>query len=176
MTYKILITGPPRCGKSTLIMRLIEYFNENYFKIQGFITPEIKENNKRVGFAIKRIRNEEETILAKKGNFQAEKRLGNYSIFINKFENFIQFLEIVNEDEFDFIIIDEIGKMELHSEKFARILKSIFMSNLSVIASIGLNLKHKLKDWLLSLDDIVLYHVNKENQKKIFDEIISKIQ
>jgi hypothetical protein len=36
-------------------------------------------------------------------------------------------------------------------------------------------MNHKIKDWLLSLDDISLYHLNRNNQQEIFEEIISKI-
>ncbi|MFW9988471.1 MAG: nucleoside-triphosphatase, partial [Candidatus Odinarchaeota archaeon] len=51
MTKKILITGPPRCGKSTLISKLINYYtNEKNFMIFGFLTPEVRERGNRIGF------------------------------------------------------------------------------------------------------------------------------
>ena len=46
MRYKALITGPPRCGKSTLIQKLITYYLENNYKISGFLTPEVIEKKK----------------------------------------------------------------------------------------------------------------------------------
>ncbi|GAH85681.1 unnamed protein product, partial [marine sediment metagenome] len=50
---KILITGPPRCGKSTLISKLIEYYNNKKdYTIYGFLTPEIRERGNRIGFNI----------------------------------------------------------------------------------------------------------------------------
>ena len=53
MKNKILITGPPRCGKSTLVSKLIEYFiNEKNYIVYGFLTPEVREDQERLGFDI----------------------------------------------------------------------------------------------------------------------------
>ncbi|MFX1481509.1 MAG: nucleoside-triphosphatase, partial [Promethearchaeota archaeon] len=55
MKIKILITGPPRSGKSTLIVKLIKYFTKREFSIYGFLTPEVKEDNHRIGFDVEDI-------------------------------------------------------------------------------------------------------------------------
>jgi len=55
MKPKILITGPPRCGKSTMITKLIEFYSKKNYKIYGFLTPEVKHINKRVGFDVQDI-------------------------------------------------------------------------------------------------------------------------
>jgi len=44
----ILITGPPRCGKSTLIEKLV---NRIEWPVTGFFTREIKGKDRRVGFS-----------------------------------------------------------------------------------------------------------------------------
>jgi len=49
---KILITGPPGIGKTTIIKRVIENLQRNGFDVCGFYTEEIRENNKRAGFKI----------------------------------------------------------------------------------------------------------------------------
>ena len=50
-TMKILITGKPRSGKSTLINRLIHWLQERSVQIGGIQTPELREG-RRVGFEI----------------------------------------------------------------------------------------------------------------------------
>jgi len=45
----ILFTGPPRCGKSTLIEKIVKKINT---PATGFFTREIRESGKRVGFSI----------------------------------------------------------------------------------------------------------------------------
>ena len=49
---KILITGPPRCGKSTLISKLTTHYEKLGREIRGFLTPEIKHDGKRIGFDV----------------------------------------------------------------------------------------------------------------------------
>ena len=66
MKVKILITGPPRSGKSTLIARLIEYFSKKQISIYGFLTPEVREGNRRIGFDIEDISTKEREKLARK--------------------------------------------------------------------------------------------------------------
>jgi nucleoside-triphosphatase THEP1 len=51
MTSKnILVTGPPRCGKSILIENVILRIEK---PMTGFFTREIREKGKRVGFSKK---------------------------------------------------------------------------------------------------------------------------
>ena len=45
----ILVTGPPRMGKSTLIERIVSKIRR---PVTGFFTREIREGGKRVGFSI----------------------------------------------------------------------------------------------------------------------------
>jgi len=48
--YKnIFVTGPPRCGKSTLIERLILKIGK---PATGFFTREIREKGRRIAFSI----------------------------------------------------------------------------------------------------------------------------
>lgn len=46
---KILLTEPPRCGKTTLVEKLVHQINR---PCRGFFTREIKEKGRRVGFSI----------------------------------------------------------------------------------------------------------------------------
>ena len=46
MSKKILITGPPRCGKSTLISKLLSYYFKKNYVIWGFQTPEARKGGK----------------------------------------------------------------------------------------------------------------------------------
>ncbi|MHA1146372.1 MAG: nucleoside-triphosphatase, partial [Candidatus Helarchaeota archaeon] len=48
---KLLITGKPRSGKSTLIARVIDGARRQGLKVGGIYTPELKEG-KRLGFEI----------------------------------------------------------------------------------------------------------------------------
>lgn len=161
MNIKILITGPPRCGKSTLIVKLIEYFSKKQFTVHGFLTPEVREGNNRIGFDIEDIKTKEREKLARKGNYSTKYQLGSYCVFIESFEKIISKYEDIRFQEVDLIIIDEIGKMELFSKRFQNFITKIFDSNISIIATIGLTVKHPIKDHLLNIPDVNLFNLDR---------------
>ncbi len=176
MKKKVLISGPPRCGKSTLISELIEYYtNKKNYTIYGFITPEIREGGNRIGFDIVDIYSGEESQLARVGNFKTKYRVGKYNVFIEEFEKYLEDTLNLDRKSIDLIIIDEIGKMELFSKKFQDFIKKAFTSNISILASIGLKLQHPLKDYLLNLPSVVLLNLNRQNSRLIFEKVISLI-
>jgi nucleoside-triphosphatase len=45
----ILITGPPGCGKSTLIEKIVNRIER---PVTGFFTREIKKEGRRVGYSV----------------------------------------------------------------------------------------------------------------------------
>jgi len=175
MNMKILITGPPRSGKSTLILKLLGYFTQYNIPTSGFITPEVREYGKRIGFDIENISTKEKVKLAREGNFETRFKLGKYSVFKEEFETFIEDLFALEKKKRDLIIIDEIGKMELFSIKFQDIIRELFSSNLMIIATIGLTLKHPIKSYLLKIPEIQLFNLTRQNFQLIFEKIISFI-
>jgi len=175
MNIKILITGPPRCGKSTLIVKLIEYFSKKQFTVHGFLTPEVREGSNRIGFDIEDIKTKEREKLARKGNFNTKHHVGKYCVFIEKFEKFIFKYEHIQFQQEDLIMIDEIGKMELFSKKFQEFIIKIFASNISIIATIGLTVKHSIKDHLLNLPNVKIFNLNSQNFHRTYQKIISMI-
>jgi len=133
---------------------------------------------KRIGFDIERITIYERRILARVGNYDTQYRLGKYHIFIEEFEKIITKLENLEFKEDGVLIIDEIGKMELFSQKFQKFVKIFFKLDTNIIATIGQSLHHPIKDYLLGLPEVLPLTLNRENvqtiQQKILD-IVNEI-
>ncbi|MFX1596295.1 MAG: NTPase [Promethearchaeota archaeon] len=172
MNKKILILGPPRCGKSTLISKLIEYFSAQNYSIYGFQTPEIREHGNRIGFDIIDINSGEKSQLARVGTFNSRYKLGKYNVFIKEFDKFIEKALNFEKKQVDLIIIDEIGKMELFSEKFQNLIMKLFTSQSSILATVGLKLNHQVKNFILNLPSIQLLNLNRQNFQFIFEKVI----
>jgi nucleoside-triphosphatase THEP1 len=175
MNKKILITGPPRCGKSTLIVKLIDYFSDLNYTIHGFLTPEVRKEGNRIGFDFEDINSKERGKLARIGNYNTKYKLGRYCIYIEEFENLISKLEDILFHKGELLVIDEIGKMELFSKKFLDLITKFFSSDIKIIATIGQKMQHPLKDSLLKIPEVVIFTLRRHNHQEIFNKIIDII-
>lgn len=129
-TSKILITGAPGIGKTTIIKKIIDNLQKKGCAVDGFYTQEIREQGKRTGFKIIGLRNFEGMLAHV--NFKTKHRVGKYFVKVDDLEECID--NIANPEV---LIIDEIGKMELFSEKFKRFIEKILDEDRIVIATVG---------------------------------------
>ena len=115
MKSNILLTGSPGIGKTTAIRKIIDRLKSK--TASGFLSYEIREKGRRMGFAI-------ETLTGKKGtlahiNLNTGFKVGKYHVSVEDIESIIiPELEKARKSD-NLIIIDEIAKMELFSKLFA---------------------------------------------------------
>lgn len=140
----IFITGTPGAGKSSLISELIEYAKQQGMHYCGILTPEIRKNNIRVGFKIIALPKMREEILASVD--YAKPKVSKYGVNVLAIERII---DIVEEDfkDAELVFIDEIGKMEMLSERFKEFLSKALGSDKKVIATLNLALLKEYKNY-----------------------------
>lgn len=165
----ILLTGRPRTGKTTLLKRIIKDLKN---PCGGFYTEEIRQGNQRIGFKIKTL-NGKEGILAKKG-LKSRFGLGKYGINIDDLEQIgVKAIEEAIKEK-EIIVIDEIGKMELFSQKFKDIVLKALDSGKRVIGVIHIQDLEFLKA-IKSRKDVEVFEVNLDNHEEIFKKITSML-
>ncbi len=138
---KAFITGKPGVGKTTLIKRLYSIDPERF---RGFWTEEVRERGRRVGFKV--ITTEGmEGVLAHVG-MDSPYRVGRYGVSVRGFEEVVMpVLEACLPLCPKVVLIDEIGKMELFSERFARVVEEIaFRRNIRLLATVPVKDVHPL--------------------------------
>jgi len=64
-SVKILLTGPPGCGKTTAVIRIVERLDSH--KAAGFYTHEIRIDGVRKGFGWKRLDGDLEAVIGTTG-------------------------------------------------------------------------------------------------------------
>ena len=111
---RILLEGRPGAGKSTVARRLADRLREDGIPVTGFVTEEIWESGRRLGFSIERLGGERGVLAHVE--FPGPPRVGRYGIDLATFERLaIPALEQAGEHHV--VIIDELGKMELASRR-----------------------------------------------------------
>jgi nucleoside-triphosphatase len=126
-----LIKGKPGIGKTTLIKKLALAFDTQ--KLGGFYTEEIREKGIRVGFKI--ITFHSGSGILAHINFKSPYRISKYYVALEEFEKIV-IPELEKAKAKPIILLDEIGKMELFSEKFKEKIKMIFNLDKIIVATI----------------------------------------
>ncbi|SNZ08196.1 nucleoside-triphosphatase [Persephonella hydrogeniphila] len=169
---KIVITGKPGIGKTTVVKKVAGELGK---KAIGFYTEEYRDKKgKREGFKIKTLYGEEGILASKK--LDSPYRVGSYGVNINKFEKVVipVLEEALNGNKV--VIIDEIGKMELFSEKFIRLVKKLFSSDRDIIATVPVKNVHPVVKWIKDRPDIILIHLDYSNRDKVPEEILKLME
>ena len=157
-------------GKTTLIMKAIE---ASGLKATGFYTKEIRIAGDRKGFRIKTLRGKE-GILAH-AEYKGKERIGKYGVDVESFEAVaLPELEAALQG-CQIIVIDEIGKMELFSQKFKDLVIKALDSPyplLGVIKDAGDGFIQKIK----AREDVRLYYLTMENRGLLLKEILDALR
>jgi nucleoside-triphosphatase len=121
---KILLTGPPGVGKTTVIQKVLSGIE---ISAGGFFTQEMREGGRRVGFSLRTL-DGEQGVLAHI-DYPGRYRVGRYGVDLSLFEALaLPALERGLKEE-ELIVIDEIGKMELFSQRFQQMVMRIIDQN-----------------------------------------------
>lgn len=168
----VLITGPPRTGKTTLIKKFVDFCISKGFNVGGIFTPEIRERSVRVGFAIEDILTSKQAIMASV-KLKTKNRVGKYGVDTKAIEE-IGVEAIKNAIKtVDIVIIDEIGKMELFSQPFQEAVKEALDSNKPVLGTIGKKLVHHFAKKIKTRPDVTIIVLNRSQK---LDQLLSHLK
>jgi len=168
MRKNILITGMPRSGKSTLLKKVIKQFDHKV----GFVTNEVRKDGERIGFEIET--NTGEKSMLANVNFKTNFKVSRYFVNIENLELMIPRVEDFKKD--DLLFLDEIGQMELFSEKFKMLVKKYLDSQNNCIATLSKVYSDSFIEDIKKRSDIFLIEINEENRnEKYLETLLRKI-
>jgi len=165
----ILLTGPPRSGKSTLIEKVVKRVKR---PATGFFTRELREKGKRVGFLI-------DTLDGKRGllahqNIKSSYRVGKYGVNLKDLDQ-IAVPAMIPSTVDQLIVVDEIGKMECFSRLFRKTLLQVISLENQVIGSIAIK-GDRFIQTIKSRDDVTLVFITQTSRDLAFDLFLREMR
>jgi nucleoside-triphosphatase len=166
----ILITGVPGSGKTTAVVRLAEALRD--FRPAGFYTSEVREASVRRGFELVGFDGQRALLahVAMKGPY----RVGRYGVDIRGFEDFLGTLDFTGRER-GLVIIDEIGKMECHSERFTKLVKDLLGSGKPMIATIAQKGEGFISE-VKRRGDVDLFELTQKNRATLTGELAYSVK
>src|SRR6516165_8181042 len=130
----LLLTGPPGCGKTTVLERVAEHLAD--LRLAGFLTVEVREHGQRVGFEAIGLGGRR-AILAH-ARIRSPLAVGRYGVEPGHLVPLIEEELVRPPGTVDAYLIDEIGKMECHCPQFISSMRKLLGEPIPVVASIAL--------------------------------------
>jgi len=167
---KILLTGRPGCGKTTLIKRVV---NSLAGRTGGFYTEEMREHGARVGFKLVTL-DGKEAVLAHV-DFKTPERVGKYGLDLAALEAVgIQAIREALRAQ-RLVVIDEIGPMEIRSTIFRDAISEAVDSGAHVLGTIAAR-PLPFIDMVKAGADVTLIEVRPDNRERLVSELIDQIK
>jgi nucleoside-triphosphatase len=170
----ILLTGPPRSGKSTVVARTAERLKAMGFKVGGVLTLEMAGERGRIGFKILDLWRGREGTLAMVG-LGGGPRIGKYGVNLGDLREVGARAIDAAIEECDLIIIDEIGPMELLSDEFRGSVARALECGKPVLATIHYRMDDEFVRRAKGRGDALLIEVSPSNREGLPERLCEAI-
>ena len=175
----ILVTGQPGAGKTTAVRKMVDYLIQNGVKCRGFYTDEVKDGSHRIGFDIVTVPEGHRAPLSRMEGYPTSfPTVGKYRVNVESIDELAApSLEL---EEGVVLVLDEVGRMELKSERFRaqveRLLESPTVRLIGAITAPRYGHRVPFCDQISSSDGVQVYNLKKSNRDDVTDDLLAQIQ
>lgn len=167
---KILLTGRPGCGKTTLIKRVVKNLPQG---AGGFYTEEIRDGSTRAGFKIVTLEGDE--VAFAHVDFKTSNHVGRYGLDLSALERIGVGAVRQAIRARRLVVIDEIGPMEIRSPIFRDTVNEALDSEVPVLATIFAR-PLPFTDPIKFRPDVTLIEVRPDNRERLVSELSDRFQ
>lgn len=171
LAMKILLTGHPRVGKSTLIQKIT---NRLEIPFRGIIAKELRdEHGVREGFEAKNFRGEA-CVFAHVSAIQSDAVIGNkYRVDLDAINSFVvPEIQPSARTPSELVVIDEIGRMQSLSPVFLKTVSALLDSDTSFLGTIVFD----PEPWSLPFKhhpEVLLIEVTQKNRRRLVQIVLA---
>jgi len=166
----VLLTGPPGCGKTTLVLRLVEALA---VPAGGFYTQEVRRGGRRWGFRLVTLHGEEGVLASL--DIKGPHRVSRYGVDLEVLDGLgvPAVLEAARRGQL--VVVDEIGKMEFLSPRFREVLLSVLQQGRPLLGTVMLA-PHPFADAIKARPDVRLFFVTREGREAVFRHALEAVR
>jgi len=169
----LLITGSPGTGKTSVLLKVVDALKARGYSVGGVISREARVGWARVGFEILDLGSGRRGWLAHV-NRKIGPQIGKYRVNLEDLENIGANAIVDAVENFDVIAIDEIGPMELFSEKFKEAVKRAVECGKLVVSVVHWKARDRLIEEVKKREDTEIITVAIENRNTLHQTITEK--
>jgi nucleoside-triphosphatase len=139
--------------------------------VTGFVTSELREGRRRVGFAVETFAGER--VVLAHVELPGPPRVGKYGVDVAAFER-VAVPVLADIGDAEVVVIDELGKMELASERFRSAAWRLIDQPVAVVATVHLA-RHPFTDELKRQADIETVVVTVANRNELPGRLLARL-
>ncbi len=132
---KLFVTGDPGCGKTTLVRRVVERLRGRV-PMTGFLTEEVREAGRRVGFRGVTLDGKE--FLLAHVREEGVARVGPYGVVLEGLDT-LGLASLRPGPETRLVVLDEVGKMESFSPAFRETVEALLASPVAILGTVAVH-------------------------------------
>lgn len=174
MPHNLLVTGPPRSGKTTVVNRAVDRLEARGYRVGGVASPERRANGERVGFDIRDAMTGETATLAHVDRATCPP-VGRYRVDVDAVEALSQAAFHRASEHADVTVVDEIAPMEVASESFVDHVRQALDDVQPVLATVHYRSSSGFIGAVKDRDDTTVVEVSRENRDGLPAELASGI-
>lgn len=160
-------------GKTTVLFRIVDALKGRGYTVGGMVSREVRSGGVRTGFEILDLSTGKHGWLARVDEKQGP-QVGRYHVDLEDLDS-VGAGAILNAVlDSDIVAIDEIGPMELFSEKFKDAARKALDSGKLVIGIVHWKAKDRFLDEVRSRSDTETYVVTRENRENLHEVLTGK--
>lgn len=169
----LLLTGSPGVGKTTLLLKIVDILRAKGYRVGGMVSREVRSHGARIGFEILDLASGKRGWLAHV-NQKTGPQVGRYRVNLEDLDNVGAEAILKAVRECDVIAIDEIGPMELFSEKFKLAVREALKSGKLLVGVVHWKARDKLVDAVKSREDAEIFTITYENRDMLNQNVVEK--
>ena len=169
----LLLTGASGVGKTTVLITIVDALKAKGISVGGMISREAREGNVRVGFEIIDLTNGKHGWLAHV-NQKSGPQVGKYHVNLGDLEQIGAKAIAEALVKCDVVAVDEIGPMELFSQKFKQAVKQALESRKLVLAVVHAKARDPLINEAKRREDAEIFTVSLANRVMLAEDITKK--